>query len=124
MRLRTVLAGAAVAGGLSIAAPAAASANVMWCVGDPPVQMSSPSGTNFTVSTQIYTSGNKQHLSQQINEDVISAPDGHGGTLVTIDIVGPTGAPMTVVASVNRYKVSGQASGTGEVTVTVDVPVA
>ncbi|HZQ50356.1 MAG TPA: hypothetical protein VFB69_08615 [Candidatus Dormibacteraeota bacterium] len=124
MRLKTVFVGGAVACGLSVAAPAVASANVMWCVGDPPVQMSSPSGTNFTVSTQIFTTGNKQHLSQLVDEKVTSVSDGHGGTLVTVEIIGPAGQPMTVVASVNKYKVSGQASGVGDVSVTLDVPVA
>lgn len=124
MKLKRVLAGVAVAGGLLAASPVGASANVMWCVGDSPVQMSSSSGTNFTVNAQVYTSGPKQHLSQQLTEEVTTAPDGSGGTLVTIYMHGPAGANMTVVASVNKYKVSGQASGVGEVAVTLDVPVA
>jgi hypothetical protein len=124
MRLKTFLAGAAVAGGLSVAAPAVASANVMWCVGDPPVQVVAPSGKSFTVSTQIFTTGNKQHLSQLIAEAVISRPDGHGGTLVTVDVFGPAGQQITAVVSVNKYKVSAPQSGIGHVSVTVDVPVA
>jgi hypothetical protein len=124
VKFKTVLAGGAVACGLLAASSTVVSANVMWCVGDPPVQMSSPSGTNFTVGTQIFTSGNKQHLSQQVDEIVTSTPDGHGGTLVTVEIQGPAGQAMTVVASVNKYKVSGQASGVGDVVVTLDVPVA
>jgi len=124
VKFRTMLAGGAVACGLMVASTAGASANVMWCVGDPPVQMSSPAGTNFTVSTQIYTTGDKQHLSQLVDEIVTSSPDGHGGTLVTVEIQGPSGQPMTVIASVNKFKVSGKASGTGDVVVTLDVPVA
>ena len=124
MKLKTVLAGGAVACGLLAASPAAASANVMWCVGDPPVQMSSPSGTNFTVNTQVYTSDAKQHLSQQMTEEVTSSPDGSGGTLVRVEIFVPAGQNVTVVASVNKYKVSSQASGAGDVVVTLDVPVA
>src|SRR5262249_12896700 len=112
MKLKTLLAGGAGACGRTVASTAGASASVLWCVGDPPVQMSSPSGTNFTVGTQIFTSGSKQHLSQQVDELVTSAPDGHGGTLVTVEILGPAGQQMTVVASVNKYKVSAQASGT------------
>jgi hypothetical protein len=123
VKVKTVLAGGAVACGLLAASPAGASANVMWCVGDPPVQMSSPSGTNFTVNTQVYTSDLKQHLSQQLTEEVTSAPDGSGGTLVTVQVYGPAGQSMTVVASVNKYKVSGQASGVGGAIVTLDVPV-
>jgi hypothetical protein len=123
-RLRAVLAGAAVAGGLTVATAAGASANIMWCVGDPPLQMSSPSGTNFTVGTQIYTTGSKQHLAQQLTEEVVSTPDGNGGTLVTVTVFGPAAQPITVVAAVQKYKVSAQASGIGTVNVTLDVPVA
>ena len=124
MKFKTVLAGGAIACGLLAASPAVASANVMWCVGDPPVQMSSPSGTNFTVNTQVYTSDSKQHLSQQLTEEVTSTPDGSGGTLVRVEVFVPAGQNVTVVASVNKYKVSGQASGVGDVVVTLDVPVA
>jgi hypothetical protein len=124
VKLKTVLAGGAVACGLLAASPAGASANIMWCAGDPPAQLSSPSGTNFTVNTQVYTSDLKQHVSQQITEEVTSAPDGRGGTLVTVEVFGPAGQSMTVIASVNKYKVTGQASGVGDVTVTLDVPLA
>ena len=124
MKVKTVVLGAVLACGLAAASTAGASANVMWCVGDPPVQMSTPTGTNFTVGTQIYTSGDKQHLAQEVNEVVTSTSDGHGGTLVTVEIQGPAGQEMTLVASVRKYKVSGQASGVGDVTVTLDVPVA
>jgi hypothetical protein len=124
MRLKTLFASGAVACGLTVATAAGASANIMWCVGDPPVQMTSTSGTNFTVGTQIFTTGSKQHLSQHVTEVVTSRPDGHGGTLVTVDIKGPAGQQMSVVASVQKFKVSGQASGTGDVSVTLDVPVA
>ncbi len=124
MKLKTVLAGGAAACGLLAASPAGASANIMWCVGDPPEQMSSPSGTNFTVNTQVYTTNSRQHLSQQITEEVTSAPDGSGGTLVTVTVFGPRGQNLSVIASVYKYGVSAQASGSGDVVVTLDVPVA
>jgi hypothetical protein len=124
MKLKTVLASAAVACGLTVASTGGVAANVMWCVGDPPLQMSSPSGTNFTVNTQFYTTDSKQHLSQQLTEEVTTVSDGHGGTLVTVEVFGPAGESITVVASVNKYKVSAQASGTGDVIVQLDVPVA
>lgn len=124
MKLKRVLVGAVAACGLSVASAGSAAANVMWCVGDPPVQMSSASGTNFTVNTQVYTTNSKQHLGQQIAEQVTSTPDGSGGTLVTIQVFAPAGQSITVVASVNKYKVSGQSSGTGGATVQLDVPVA
>ena len=124
MKVKTVLAGVAVACGLTAASTAGASANIMWCVGDPPLQMSSPAGTNFTVNTQFFTTDSKQHLSQQLTEKVTSTPDGHGGTLVTVEVFGPAGQNVTVVASVNKFKVSAQASGAGDVIVQLDVPVA
>ena len=124
MKLKTVLASAAVACGLTVASAGGAAANVMWCVGDPPLQLSSAGGTNFTVNTQFYTTDSKQHLSQQLTEEVTSAPDGHGGTLVTVEVFGPAGQSVTVVASLNKYKLSAQASGKGDVIVQLDVPVA
>ena len=124
MKLKRVVVAAVAACGLSVVSAGSAAANVMWCVGDPPVQMSSALGTNFTVNTQVYTTNAKQHLSQQIDEKVTSTPDGNGGTLVTVQVFAPAGQSITVVASVNKYRVSGQASGTGGATVQLDVPVA
>ena len=124
MKLRTAVVGAAAACGLTVMSAGGAAAIVMWCVGDPPVQMSSASGTNFTVNTQIYTTDSKQHLSQQLTEEVTSTPDGHGGTLVTVEVFAPAGQNVSVVASVNKLKVSAQASGAGDVIVQLDVPVA
>ena len=124
MKLRTAVVGAAAACGLTLMSAGGAAANVMWCVGDPPVQMSSASGTNFTVNTQYYTTNSKQHLSQQLTEQVTSVSDGHGGTLVTVEVFGPAGQSITVVASVNKYKITGQSTGAGDVIVQLDVPVA
>ena len=124
MKVKRLLAGAVVACGMLVASPAVASANIMWCVGDPPVQMKSPSGTNFTVTTQIFTSGDRLRLSQLVEEVVVSTPDGHGGTLVTVEILGPADQAMMVVASVYKYKVANVAAGVGVVRVTLDVPVA
>ena len=124
MKVRKALVGSLAACGLTVMSAGGAAANVMWCVGDPPLQMSSPSGTNFTVNTQLYTTSSKQHLSQQLAEEVTSTPDGHGGTLVTVEVFGPVGQNVTVIASVNKYKVSAQASGSGDVIVQLDVPVA
>jgi hypothetical protein len=125
MRLKTVLAGVTVACGLTAASTAGATANIMWCVGDPPAQVSSASGTQFNVNTQIYSTVAHQHLSQYL-ETVTTTPDGSGGTLVTVDVEGPAGQYFTVVASVHKGKgtISAQSSGTGEVFVVLDVPIA
>jgi len=124
MRFKTVLAGVTVACGLTLASTGGASANIMWCVGDPPAQVSSASGTQFNVNTQIFSSVAHQHLSQY-PETVTTAPDGSGGTLVTVDVQGPA-QYFTVVASVHKGKgtISAQSSGSGEVLVVLDVPIA
>jgi hypothetical protein len=126
MSLKRFFAGAAVAGGLLVASPAGASANIMWCLGDPPAQVTSTSGTQFVVNTQVFVPFSQAHLSHHYTVTTTSAPDGSGGTLVTVHVHGPAGQSITVVASVNRAKaaVTSQASGTGDVTVVLDVPIA
>jgi hypothetical protein len=127
MRLRTLLVAGALALGLMAAGSASASANIMWCVGDPPVQVASTTGTQFVVNVQLYTSSpSTKKLLGQFTEAVTTTADGSGGTLVTVVVTGPAGKYVTVVASVNRGKgtVSAQGSGSGEIVVLLDVPIA
>jgi hypothetical protein len=126
MSLKKFLGGMAAAGGLLVAAPVGAAANVMWCVGDPPVQVTSSAGTQFVVNTQVYASTKHSALKHSDTVTATSVSDGSGGTLVTVEVTGPAGEYMTVVASVTtaHAKISSQASGTGDVTVVLDVPIA
>jgi hypothetical protein len=126
MRVRRVVVGAALATGLMVVGQVGASANVVWCLFDPPLQVSTSSGSNLTVNTTVYVLHGQQQLAgKQVTESSSSAPDGSGGTLITVNVAIPMGVTSaTVVATVNRYNISGEGSGPGGSTVTIylDVP--
>jgi hypothetical protein len=125
MRLKRILPAAIIAAALSWAGDAPASANVMWCMSDPPLQVSTPGDQTLSVNIAIYMPPNQQHLARGFSDTATVASDGHGGTLVTVDVEVPSGVSSAyIVSSVNRYQVS--ASGTGQggtvVTMYLDVP--
>ena len=125
MRLRTVLSAAVAALGVVVAAPGVASANLLWCSSDPPVQTNTPSGTNLTVNTRFYASATDRHDLSSVTEQTVSAPDGAGGTLVTVYVLVPSTIDnLVVVAQVQRYGESATGSGTAgsTITLTMDVP--
>lgn len=125
MRLRTVLAAAAAAVGVAIAASGGASANVLWCLSDPPIQTTTSGGTNLTVNTKLYASSSDRHELSSVTEDIVSSPDGAGGTLVTVYVFVPsTIGSLLVVAQVQRYGESATGSGSAgsTITLTMDVP--
>ncbi len=109
-----------------VAAPATASANIMWCTGDPPVQVVSPTGTRFVVNTYVYASVAHSGLHGQTQISVTSSPDGAGGTLVRVDAYPPAGQYVTVVATVQRVQgnISARASGKNHLILVIDVPIA
>ena len=125
MRLKRILPAAIIAAALSLAGEAPASANVMWCMSDPPLQVATPGGQALSVNIAIYMPPNQQHLARGFSDTATVASDGNGGTLVTVYVVVPSGVSSAyIVSSVNRYQVS--ASGTGQggtvVTMYLDVP--
>lgn len=125
MRLRTVLAAAAAAVGVAIAASGGASANVLWCLSDPPIQTTTSGGTNLTVNTKLYASAGDRHELSSVTEDIVSSPDGAGGTLIKVYVLVPsTIGSLVVVAQVQRYGESATGSGTAgsTITLTMDVP--
>ena len=126
MKLRALVVAGAVACGLVVAAPAGASANIMWCTGDPPVQVLTPTGTRFVVNTYVYADAPHTGLHGQTQVSVTTAPDGAGGTLVTVHAYPPPGQYVTVVAAVQRGQgtLSTQASGRNHLILVIDVPIA
>lgn len=121
MKARSVVAGVAAAGAMILAGPAGASANVSWCISDPPTGVVTPGGQNLTVSTQVFLPPGSQHLKNEIQDSAVATPDALGGTLITVHVTVP--AQSHIVASVNRYGVSASADGTGQVTLYLHVPV-
>ena len=104
----------------------AASANIMWCVSDPPIAVVTPGGHNLTVNNMIYLSPTDLHLPKLITDDATTAPDGRGGTLITVHVYLPAASHGGHVVSNNfRYRVtdSSTAQGGGTLlTLNLDVP--
>lgn len=127
MKARSVVVGVVATGVMLVGGAVGAPANVLWCLDDPPVQVQTASGTNMTVNTTIFA---PKAESAAVSNSVVTAttaPDGNGGTLVTVTTyLAPGISTATVVAQVRRYHVSAFASGQGGTTVTIllDVPTA
>jgi hypothetical protein len=126
MSKRVVVLGAIAAGLLVLGGQGAASANVMWCLSDPPIQVRTPGGHNLSVNNMIYMSPVDRHIASQITDDATAVPDGRGGTLITVHVRIPSGAHgANVVSSNYRYEVEdtrGTPYGGTVLTLTLDVP--
>jgi hypothetical protein len=126
MSKRVFVLGALASGLLVLGGQAAASANVMWCLSDPPIQVVTPGGHYLSVNNMIYLSPVDRHIARQITDDAAAAPDGRGGTLITVHVHIPAGAHGANVVSNNyRYRVT-QSGGTPRggivLTLKLDVP--
>jgi hypothetical protein len=120
MKGRSVAFGGLLAGVMLVAGSAVASANMAWCVSDPPIQVVTPGGHNLTINNQVYLPPNAKHLKGQITDDATAKPDGKGGTLITVHVHVP--AHAHVVSSENRYRLSDQRDGDTVVILYLDVP--
>jgi len=125
MSKRTVVVGGVSAALLVIGGPGTASANLMWCVSDPPIQVVTPGGHNLMVNNMVYLSPADFHNAKLITDDAATAPNGLGGTRITVHVYIPsTIRGAHVVSSNNRYQVSDVADGSGGrvLTLILDVP--
>ena len=125
MRFRKLVVAAAVAAGLMAAAPGTASANILWCMGDPPVQVVTPGGHYVVVNNYLYGSPVYRHLYRQVTADGYAVPDGGLGSLVTVKVHVPPGlAHLLVVSAQQHSKITASADGSGGevITLTLDVP--
>ncbi len=126
MKLRSLVVAAALAAGLVAAAPGSASANILWCAGDPPVQVVTPGGTSLVVNNYLYvSSADERALARDATADGYAIPDGSLGTLVVITVHVPRGLThLIAVSAQQRYKLATSAEGQGdsEITLTLDVP--
>jgi hypothetical protein len=120
MKARSVVAAVLLGGALLAASGGAASANIAWCIEDPPVQVVTPGGHTLTVNNMVYLPPSAIHLKGSITDDATAAPDGKGGTLITVHVHVP--ATAHVVSSQYRYRVSDQKDGTTVITLYLDVP--
>jgi hypothetical protein len=126
MSKRVVVLGALAAGLLVLGGQGAASANVMWCLSDPPIQVVTPGGHNLSVNNMIYLSPADRHIAKQITAGASAAADGKGGSLITVHVYVPYGVHGASVRSSNyRYRVTqsgGTPNGGTVLTLTLDVP--
>jgi hypothetical protein len=126
MSKRVVVVGALVAGLLVLGGQGTASANVMWCVFDPPIPLVTPGGHNLTVNNVIYLSPMDRHNASLITDSATTAPDGTGGTRITVHVYIPAAVRGAFVRSSNyRYRVTDTDSTPGGgtvVTLSLDVP--
>jgi hypothetical protein len=121
MKARSVVAGGIVAVAMLLAAQASASANVAWCVSDPPIQVVTPGGHNLTVNNQVYLPPYAMHLKRSIQDTASASRDSSGGTLITVNVFVP--AHAHVVSSENRWQVSDIRDGSSVVTLYLHVPI-
>ncbi len=126
MSKRVLVLGALATGLLVMGGQGVASANVMWCLSDPPIQVVSPGGHILSVNNMIYLSPIDRHIASQISAGASAAADGKGGTLITVHVYIPEAAHGADVVSANyRFQVadSGATRHGGTVlTMTLDVP--
>ena len=126
MSKRVVVLGALAAGLLVLGGQEAASANVMWCLSDPPIQVVTPGGHYLSVNNMVYLSPVDRHIASQITAGASAAADGRGGSLITVHVYIPSGAHgASVVSSNYRYGVTesdATRDGGTVLTLTLDVP--
>jgi hypothetical protein len=126
MSRRVVLVGLLTAGMLVLGGQGAATANVMWCMSDPPIPLTTPGGHNVTVNNMVYISVADRHLARLITDDASVAPNGRGGTRITVHVYIPGAIHGAAVVSSNfRYQVhdtEGTAGGGTILTLILDVP--
>jgi hypothetical protein len=125
MRKRTLVFGALAAGLLVVGGAGTTSANLTWCVSDPPIAVVTPGGHILMVNNMIYLSPADLHNADLITNDAHTVPDGRGGTLITVHVYVPAAIHSAHVVSSNyRYRVADAGDGSGGriVTLTLDVP--
>lgn len=127
MKARSVVVGVVASGVMLVGNAAGAPANISWCLEDPPVQVQTASGTNLTVNTAIAVPQGQAKYMAGIVVDAVTAPDGAGGTLITVNVSVPsTISVANVTATVKKFKVSASttvAAGASAV-LQLDVPAA
>jgi hypothetical protein len=125
MRFTRILPAAVIAAAFVFAGAAPASAMVLWCESDPPIQVVTPAGVNLMVNNMIYVPRYGVHQATHFPASATAVSDGHGGTLITVQVQVASGVSFAhVVSSENRFQVASRGDGTGGTVVTtyLDVP--
>ena len=112
----------AAVGGMLLFGASTASANVAWCIFDPPARVVTPGGMHLTVNNTVWLPLSAADQADQVWDEASAQPDGSGGTLITVTIHLPTGVDAHVVSIVRRFEVSSEADGQTSVLLYLDVP--
>ncbi|TMB99891.1 MAG: hypothetical protein E6J40_03320 [Chloroflexi bacterium] len=124
MRLSRILPAVMIAAVLSLAGEVSASAHVVFCMYDPPVQVVTPGGHYLTVNNTIYLPPYERHVADHFAATATATADGHGGTLINVRVNVASGVSSAhVVASVQRFQVSTDGGGSGGTVVSLDLDV-
>ena len=125
MKLSRILPAAMIAAVLSMAGGTAASAHVVFCMYDPPIQVVTPGGHYLSVNTTIYLPPQDRHIADHFAATATAIADGHGGTLISVHVQVASGVSAAhVVSAVQRFQVSSAGDGRGGtvVSLNLDVP--
>ena len=107
MKARSVVVGVVAAVGLLVGGAGSASANIAWCLSDPPVQVSTPTGTNLTVNVGVAVPQGQAKYINSVVVDAVTQADVSGGTLITVNVSVPSSISVAnVSAGVKKYKIS------------------
>src|SRR5260370_323220 len=120
MKARSVVAAVLLGGALLAASGGAVSANMVWCLEDPPILVVTPGGHNLTVNNMVYLPPYAVHLKGDITDAPTPAPPATTHTPSTVHVHVPTSAH--VVSTEYRYQVSAQNDGSSVITLYLDAP--
>ena len=127
MKARSVVVGVVASGAMLFAGAGGASANIAWCLEDPPVQVQTASGSNLTVNTAVSVPQFQAKYIGDVVIDAVTQSDGAGGTLITLYVSVPTTISVAnITATVKKYKTSTSTTvaGGGSAVLQLDVPAA
>lgn len=114
MKARRVVAGVAAAGAMLVGGAASGSANIAWCIEDPPVQVQTATGSNLTVNVAVAVPQGQARYIGSVAIAAVTEPDVSGGTLIAVSVTVPsTVSVANVTATVKKYKVSTTATVPG-----------
>ena len=125
MKARRVVVGAVMAGAMAIGGASSASANLLWCMDDPPVQVQTATGTNLTVHVTVSVPQADAKYVSSVTTQATTTPDGLGGTMIAVQVTVPSRiSAAKLVVGVSKYKntTSATVAGGTSTTLYLDVP--
>jgi hypothetical protein len=125
MKARGVVLALAAVGGMLLFGAGSASANIAWCIFDPPIQVVTPGGTTLTVNNTVWLPASAETLKDQVWDEASAEParDGGGGAVITVTVHLPAGVQAHVTSSVDQFQASDDADGVTKLILHLQVPI-